>query len=72
MPRHFDETALASRVPDPVRAAAFQEIAINSSVAFDAVEAALPDDFPERIAAPILSYGRDRLRLVQDFAEKLQ
>lgn len=72
VPRHFDETALVSRVPNPVRAAAFQEIASNGSVAFDAVEAALPDDFPERIAAPILSYGRDRLRLVQDFAERLQ
>lgn len=68
VPRHFDQTAAEARVPLEVRRKAYRDLAEAGEEAFDRTLAALPNSFPERVAAPIAVYGKDRMRLLQDFA----
>lgn len=68
LPRHFDETAIRAKVPQPLRDQVFEELAAAGPAAFDQIEADLPPDFPEHIALPILEFGRARLASVIDYA----
>ncbi|WP_172329474.1 HipA domain-containing protein [Mangrovicoccus sp. HB161399] len=67
-PRHFEETAARARVPLESRRSAFLDLALAGPAAFAEVAADLPAGIPERIAAGILDYARDRHRTLADYA----
>lgn len=68
-PRHFTQTARAARVPERVIEDAVSEIAAVGRHALAEVEAGLPDDFSERILAPVLERLGHCLEAVEAYAE---
>lgn len=69
LPRHFDETADAAKVPFDIRRRAFAELAQVGLPAIEAVADALPDGFPDRVAGPILAHARSRMLVLADYVD---
>lgn len=65
-PRHFDETADLAKVPPEIRHQAFAELAEIGVRAIDSVADVLPEEFPERVAGPIIVHARNRMTLLTD------
>lgn len=65
-PRHFEETAIAAKVPPDIRHKAFIQIAEIGHEALDVVADALPDEFPDRVAGPIITHAKKRMTLLSD------
>jgi HipA N-terminal domain len=65
-PRHFRETADSAKVPTEVLERAFSELAEAGLPAIEAVADALPGDFPDRVAGPIIEHARNRMTLLTD------
>ena len=65
-PRHFEETAELAKVPPEIRRQAVTELAAIGLRAIDAVTEALPGDFPDRVAGPIIAHARNRMTLLAD------
>lgn len=65
-PRHFVQTARKAGVGQATVMAIFEDLASAVPGALDALEAALPVDFPPDLAASVLSGVRARLRIVQE------
>jgi serine/threonine-protein kinase HipA len=68
-PRHFEETANLAKVPSEIRRQAFMQIAEIGPPAIDAVADALSDEFPDRVAGPIIAHARSRITLLSDQVE---
>lgn len=64
LPRHFDETAEGARVPPDLRRRAFAELAALGVPALERVADALPADFPDRVAGPVMDWARDRMAVL--------
>jgi len=65
-PRHFEETANLAKVPLEIRRQAFTELTQVGLRAIDTVANRLPEDFPERVAGPIITHARNRMTLLTD------
>lgn len=65
-PRHFEETADLAKVPLEIQRQAFTELVEIGLRAIDAVADALPDEFPDRVAGPIVAHARNRMTLLTD------
>lgn len=65
-PRHFDETADLAKVPPEIRHQAFMQLAEIGLQAIDAVADALPEEFPDRVAGPIIAHAKNRMTLLTD------
>ena len=71
-PRHFDETAERARVPLETRRRAIAELAEAGMAAFERAGDGLPPGFPDRVATPILDYGRNRMEVLTAFVDRMQ
>lgn len=70
-PRHFDETAERARVPLETRRQAFANLVEAGMAAFERVGDALPPGFPDRVATPILDYGRNRMEVLAALVDRM-
>lgn len=65
VPRHFIQTAERSSVPGTVIEEICADLAATADKAIDTTLAALPKDFPEKLAASITGGMRNRLKLLR-------
>lgn len=65
-PRHFEETADLAKVPPEIRRKAFTDLAEMGLRAIDAVADTLPEEFPDRVAGPIIVHAKNRMTLLAD------
>lgn len=65
-PRHFEETADLAKVPPEIQRQAFTELVEIGPRAIDAVADALPDEFPDHVAGPVIAHARNRMTLLTD------
>ncbi|BCH20792.1 type II toxin-antitoxin system HipA family toxin [Mesorhizobium sp. L-8-3] len=66
MPRHFLQTAELARVGASLMRAIFEDLGANAEKQADAVIAALPHDFPDRLVTSVMPAVKSRVQLLAD------
>lgn len=66
LPRHFQQTAVASGISDNVMTEIFEELAETGEHAIDGVINGLPKDFPEKLTESVTVGAKKRLRTMMD------
>ena len=68
-PRHFAQSAVRSGIPPRVFSEAIAELATRGQQAIIQVGDELPENFPDRVAGPIIKLAQNRMRVLEGFVK---